>query len=180
MPGTGRWRAAAAGRPARRQRPRGGRDAGLAVDPDFATNRHLYTCFLSNLSRVRTTWRVVRWTVDAATTSITGRADILTSLPVSATSVGRHSGCRLPFGPDGYLWVTAGDAATGTNPQDPQSLGGKILRVDRDGDPAPGNMGPPFRPEIYSYGHRNRRVSPSGRATARRTRSSTGRTATTR
>ena len=127
---------------------------GLAVDPDFATNRHLYTCFLSNLSGTHDV-RVVRWTVDAATTSITGRADILTGLPVSATSVGRHSGCRPRFGPDGYLWVTAGDAATGTNPQDPQSLGGKILRIDRDGDPAPGNMGPPFRPEIYSYGHRN-------------------------
>ena len=76
-------------------------------------------------------------------------------MPVSEASPGRHSGCRPRFGPDGYLWVTAGDAATGTNPQDPQSLGGKVLRVDRDGNPAPGNMAPPFLPQIYTYGHRN-------------------------
>ena len=127
---------------------------GLAVDPDYASNRHLYTCFLSNADGPHDV-RVVRWTVDAATTTIVDRVDLLTGLPVNTSQVGRHSGCRPRFGPDGYLWVTAGDAATATNPQDPTSLGGKVLRIDRDGAPAPGNPGAPFRPEVYTYGHRN-------------------------
>ncbi len=51
--------------------------------------------------------------------------------------------------------MTAGDAAMGTNPQNPASLGGKILRITTDGAGAPGNAGPPFLPQIYTYGHRN-------------------------
>ena len=101
---------------------------GIAVDPNFSTNRYIYTCMDSTLSGSPDV-RVVRWTVDAALTSLTGRTDIITGAPVNALgSPGRHSGCRPRFGPDGYLWVTAGDAATGTNPQDPSSLGGKVLR----------------------------------------------------
>jgi glucose/arabinose dehydrogenase len=69
--------------------------------------------------------------------------------------LGRHSGCRLRFGPDGYLWVGTGDAAIGTVPQSPVSLGGKILRIDQDGRGAPGNAGFPFDARIHSWGHRN-------------------------
>ena len=53
------------------------------------------------------------------------------------------------------LWVTAGDAAVGSNPQDPGSLGGKVLRVRTDGTIPPGNMAAPYLPEIYAYGFRN-------------------------
>ncbi len=128
---------------------------GLAVDPAFTSNRSVFACFLANQGGSRDI-RVARWQVDAAYTALSGRTDILTGLPVNALGqAGRHAGCRTRFGPDGYLWVTAGDAATGTFPQDPASLGGKVLRVDRDGAPAAGNAGPPFRPEIYNYGHRN-------------------------
>lgn len=121
---------------------------GLTLDPDFATNRHLYTCF-NTASDVR----LVRWTVNAETTALGDRVDLITNMPRADS--GRHSGCRPRFGPDGYLWVATGDAAQGTNPQDSESLGGKILRINRDGDAAPDNFGEPFDPRIYSYGHRN-------------------------
>jgi glucose/arabinose dehydrogenase len=95
----------------------------------------------------------VRWQVNASDTGLIGRTDILTGIP--ANPLGRHSGCRIRFGPDGHLWAGTGDAAMGTNPQNPASLGGKVLRITTDGAGAPGNAGPPFRSEIYTYGHRN-------------------------
>jgi aldose sugar dehydrogenase len=125
---------------------------GLAVDPAYATNRRIYTCFNSNAGGGLDV-RIARWQVDANTTELTNRADILTGIPANPT--GRHSGCRIRFGPDGMLWVGTGDAAVGTHPQDPSSLGGKVLRITTTGAPAPGNAGAPFRPEIYTYGHRN-------------------------
>jgi glucose/arabinose dehydrogenase len=133
---------------------------GMAVDPEFATNRYIYTCFNSNVSGTNDV-RVARWTVNADYTALADRTDIVTGLPVNtAGQLGRHSGCRPRFGPDGNLWIGTGDAATGTNPQDPNSLGGKVLRVDRDGDGVAGNPGvddpdSPLRDEIYTYGHRN-------------------------
>lgn len=123
---------------------------GLAVDPEFATNGFIYTCY-NTASDIR----VVRWVFNDNETLGT-RTDIITGLP--RNSSGRHSGCRLAFGPDKYLWVGTGDTAqdlTPQSPQDPKSLGGKILRVTRDGKGAPGNMGGTFDSRIYSYGHRN-------------------------
>ena len=126
---------------------------GLAVDPQFSANRYVYTCHSSKAGPVPDN-RVVRWTVNAAFTAMSARADIVTSLPLN-TGSGIHSGCRLRFGPDGYLWVGTGDAASGTVPQSRSSLGGKVLRVTRAGAGAPGNLGAPFDARIYNYGHRN-------------------------
>ncbi len=129
---------------------------GLAVDPNFATNRYIYVCLASTLGGPSNDVRLVRWTVDAGFTALTNRTNIFTGAPVNITGeLGRHSGCRPRFGPDGRLWVGTGDAATATVPQNPRSLGGKVLHINKDGTPAPGNPGGVYDPRIFSYGHRN-------------------------
>ena len=136
---------------------------GVAVDPNFTSNRRVYTCFLSNAGGTPDV-RVVRWRMNAAVTALTERSDIVTGIPVSS---GRHSGCRTRFGPDGRLWIGTGDAAMPGNPQSPTSLGGKVLRVDTSGQGVAGNAPAPFDPRVYTYGHRNVQgiaFSPGGRA----------------
>ncbi|CAN5885137.1 PQQ-dependent sugar dehydrogenase [soil metagenome] len=138
---------------------------GLAMDPNFSANRRLYVCFQSNAGG-GTDVRVVRYRLNQAGTGLHDRADIVTGIPAGS---GRHTGCRPRFGPDGNLWIGTGDAATGSVPQAPKSLGGKVLRVDTNGRAVPGNAPAPFDPRIYTYGHRNVQglaFSPGGQAYA--------------
>ena len=125
---------------------------GLAIDPEFATNHFIYTCF--NSDRAGLDVRVVRWELTPDNSRQVGRTDIVTGLPANPS--GRHSGCRIGFGPEGNLWVGTGDAADEDNSQNLQSLGGKILRVTRDGEAATDNNPPAGADKrIYSWGHRN-------------------------
>lgn len=121
---------------------------GLAVDPDYTQNNFIYACFNTTSGDIK----VARWAVNAAKDGLQDRRNIITGIP-AATS-GRHSGCQLAFGPDKNLWVGTGDAADEKQPQNLTALGGKILRVTRDGTAANDNpVGQEKR--IYSYGHRN-------------------------
>ncbi len=74
---------------------------------------------------------------------------VLQGIPAAST----HDGGRLAFGPDGYLYVTTGDAQQRGGAQDAGTLNGKILRVTVDGAPAPGNPDPAS--PVWSLGHRN-------------------------
>ena len=128
---------------------------GIEVDPDFMSNRRIYTCQGSTDGNL--TVQVIAWQVDPSYASATRVADPLVG-GIDGTS-GRHGGCQLRIDPSGALFVGTGDAATGTNPQNVDSLNGKVLRVDRfTGHGLPGN---PFfgqggnRSLIYTYGHRN-------------------------
>lgn len=134
---------------------------GVAVDPDFARNRSIYVYMASNLGSPETN-RVVRLKVDKTYTSVSDRKDIVTDIPFKNKrnnwgGPGTHSGGRIRFGPaDGFLYVTTGDNHNGPLPQDLARLGGKVLRIDRDGKAAPGNNTPHGGDRrIFTYGHRN-------------------------
>ena len=97
---------------------------------------------------------MIAWTINGEYTAATRVADPLVG-GIPASNRGRHGGCRLRFGPQGYLWIATGDGVSATAPQDLTLLGGKVLRVDAStGAGAPTN---PFAssPRVYTYGHRN-------------------------
>ena len=119
---------------------------GLALDPSFADNGHLYACYTAE-KRAMLINRVVRLTIRGERAS--DERALLDDIPGASI----HDGCRIKFGPDGKLYVTTGDAAEPRLSQRRDSLAGKILRLNADGtvpadNPFPGSP-------IYSLGHRN-------------------------
>ena len=119
---------------------------GIALDPDFAQSRFVYMYYSARLPTGGRVNRVVRYREVAS--RLGERAVLLDDIPAGQI----HDGGRLRFGPDGLLYITAGDAANSGLAQDLGSLAGKILRIARDGTTPRDN---PFPSPIYSYGHRN-------------------------
>lgn len=136
---------------------------GVAFDPAFDENRLIYVYSTSNLSSPPSN-RVMRLTLSEDFASVSDRTDIIDDIPYKEVATdhpfggpGAHNGGRVRFNPgDGFIYVTTGDIHGGEVPQSPSLLGGKVLRVDSDGNAADGNNAPAgFDPRIYTYGHRN-------------------------
>lgn len=126
---------------------------GVAVSPDFEQDRTIFLCHAAQATGERPDVRVTRWTLDEDVTEAARDGVVVAGMPLST---GRHSGCRLLFTPAGQLLVGTGDAAQGSNPQDLESLGGKVLEVTTDGAPAaPEGHVEGGDPRILTYGHRN-------------------------
>jgi glucose/arabinose dehydrogenase len=119
---------------------------GLALSPAFASDGYLYLYYTSpqdnRIARTKLTEK------PGGSLAFGDPAIVFTGIPKATT----HNGGRIRFGPDGYLYVGTGDSQRREQPQDPNALGGKILRITTDGKPAPGN---PFGNAVYSLGHRN-------------------------
>jgi glucose/arabinose dehydrogenase len=129
---------------------------GIAVSPDFATNREFYVCHGWNVGETKDV-RVTAWHINAAFTEATITRVVMSGIEIYG---GKHAGCRLRFAPDGALFVSTGDARSGPLPQDKTSLNGKILRIDAaTGEGWPGNpwedAANANKRRVYTYGHRN-------------------------
>jgi glucose/arabinose dehydrogenase len=117
----------------------------IALHPRFAQNRLIYLSYNKALDGGK------RSVVAVARAKYEGKAlsevkDILTTAEEGTT--------RIAFGRDGMLYVST----TGKDPQDPNTLGGKVLRLQDDGsvpkdNPFVGKAG--HRPEVYTLGHRS-------------------------
>jgi glucose/arabinose dehydrogenase len=110
---------------------------GIAPDPRFAENRRFYLYYTGE-KEGRSVNRVARWTLAADAGSAREERIILDGIPAARF----HDGGRIRFGPDGMLYVGTGDGGEPSRSQDPRSPGGKLLRITRDGAPAPGNPSP--------------------------------------
>ncbi|WP_432066597.1 PQQ-dependent sugar dehydrogenase [Streptomyces sp. C10-9-1] len=120
---------------------------GLAVSPDFASDRMVYAYFTTASDN-----RIARLLYDEGRPEgrQLGAPDtVLRGIPKGTI----HNGGRIAFGPDGMLYAGTGEAGTPGLSQDRESLGGKILRMTPDGEPVHGN--PEADSIVYSLGHRN-------------------------
>ncbi|GID27288.1 PQQ-dependent sugar dehydrogenase [Paractinoplanes brasiliensis] len=112
---------------------------GLAVDPDYERNKFVYAYFTAGGDN-----RIIRFTLAG------GKPQVIFK---GIDKARIHNGGRLAFGPDNFLYVGTGDAGNGSASQDRDNVNGKILRITRDGKPAPGNPFPGS--PVWSLGHRN-------------------------
>ena len=122
---------------------------GIAFSPTYnaSSDKHVFACYSTSSDN-----RVVRFDLDyfaAPGGRITNWTVLVNGLPHSNF----HDGCRVRFQPGtGALFVSTGDAGVATAPQSPTVLGGKILRIDQNGAPWPGNAS---GARWYTRGHRN-------------------------
>jgi uncharacterized repeat protein (TIGR03806 family) len=140
---------------------------GLAFHPRFEENRQVFLCYTlpgdhpdgTRVSRFKTE-RVDPLRIDPGSEEI-----------VLTYRSGGHNGGCLAFGPDGYFYISTGDATEPSPPdaldtgQDITDLLSSILRIDVDRrDPGRAYRVPadnPFvplpgaRPEVWAYGFRN-------------------------
>ncbi|WP_217234739.1 sorbosone dehydrogenase family protein [Streptomyces sp. AC555_RSS877] len=120
---------------------------GIALSPDFASDHMVYAYFTSASDN-----RIVRMLYDEekpAGEQLGAPDTIFKGIPKGVI----HNGGRIAFGPDRMLYAGTGESGDTGLSQDTKSLGGKILRMTPEGEPAPGNPFPGS--PVYSYGHRN-------------------------
>lgn len=107
---------------------------GLAFPPNFGETGHFFVNYTDSAGDTV----IARFQVQADNPNQADAASELVILqqPQPASN---HNGGMLTFGPDGYLWIGMGDGGAANNrfgtAMDPQSLLGKMLRIDVTSNP---------------------------------------------
>ena len=131
---------------------------GVTIDPAFTKNRMIYWAFSDKVPEGNIT-ALAKARLSSDEKSLENVKVIYRAAPGFKSS--NHYGGRVVVSRDGYLFLSTGERAdmvSRPQAQDVNSGLGKVIRLTKDGKPAPGN---PFagkagaRPEVYSYGHRN-------------------------
>ncbi|MGD9856984.1 MAG: PQQ-dependent sugar dehydrogenase, partial [Planctomycetaceae bacterium] len=140
---------------------------GIVFHPDFAENRYVYVCYTRTEGDPHGTL-VSRFTVSRSAPYM---IDPTSETVIVTWFSGGHNGGCLMFGPDGCLYISAGDGSSPIPPdtkdtgQDISDLLASVLRIDVDhpqgGRPYSIPPDNPFldipnaRPEVWAYGFRN-------------------------
>lgn len=119
---------------------------GIALHPSFPGQPWVYL-YYSDAADGRN--RLIRVSADGDTAS--DRQNLIDGL---TTVNGYHNGGDIVFGTDGSLFLSLGEAHESERAQDPNDIGGKVVRIEAEGTLPPDN---PFGPDnpVYSIGHRN-------------------------
>lgn len=135
---------------------------GLAFHPRFLENGQF---FLNYTDRDGNTV-IARFLVDDPVNTLQADPASEQRLLYILQPFGNHNGGQIEFGPDGFLYIGMGDGGSAGDPEDnaqnPQTLLGKLLRIDVDrGQPYAIPADNPYvdgvagLPEIYLSGVRN-------------------------
>jgi glucose/arabinose dehydrogenase len=128
----------------------------VAVDPDFAANRHVFVTFAEPREGGSGT-SVARMTLNAEATAVSDVRIVFRQQPTYGG--GLHFGSRIVFDRAGAMFVALGDRYDlRDQAQNRTNAIGKIVRINRDGS-VPGDN-PGLRREgwlapVWSIGHRN-------------------------
>jgi glucose/arabinose dehydrogenase len=144
----------------------GGEEQGLlsvAFSPNFASDGRVYVYYTEGSTQTV----LSRFQVSGGSmvTAAPGAETRILQIPDIASN---HNGGKIVFGQGGYLYLSTGDGGFGGDPneygQDPNSLLGKVLRINVTGVTSlPYYTIPPDNPfvggagldEIFAYGFRN-------------------------
>ena len=149
----GRTQSIVAGTPAVDSAGQGGL-MDVVLHPRFAQTRMVYLSW-SEAGAGGKHVALGRGKLSADGTKLEGFTTIYRAFP-DIKGDGHYSG-RIALGPDGHLFFAAGERQQFEPAQDKGGVLGKVLRLTDDGKPAPGNplASQGFKPEVWSYGHRN-------------------------